>query len=123
MDKKERRKFIRLSAYHCVKYRVLSTTTTEKTSFTSATVRDIGGGGICLRTEEHLSRSALVELKINFPHIITSIYAVAQVIWVRKRGKLRRCEIGLQFMEIEELMRKVMDAQIKGVYTRVKRGK
>ena len=123
MEKKDRRQFIRLSAYHCVKYRLLSAENAEKTPFVSSTVRDIGGGGICLRTDEHLPRGSLIELKINFPHIITSIYAVAQVIWVKKRGKTRRYEVGLQFMEIEELMRKVIDTQIRGVFNRVKRGK
>ena len=123
MAKKERRIFIRLQAYHCVKYRLLSAASKEATPFTAATVRDIGGGGLCLRTEELLPKSALVELKINFPHITTFIYAVAKVIWIKQRDKIRRYEIGVQFMEIEELMRKIIDAQVKRVYEKLKKRK
>ena len=120
MPRKERREFIRLQAHHCVKYRLLSATATEASPFTPATVRDIGGGGICIRTEESLPESALIELKINFPHITTSISALAKIIWIKQRDKIRRYEIGLQFMEIEELMRKIIDVQVKRVFDKVR---
>ncbi len=123
MPKRERREFIRLQAYHCVKYRELSATAKEPTPFMPATARAIGGGGVCLRTEEPLPASALIELKINFPHITTSIYAMAKVVWIKQRDKMRRYEIGVQFMEIEELMRKVIDEQVKRVYDKLKRRK
>lgn len=121
MSREERREFIRLQAYHCIKYRVLSTTTAETSPFMSATVKDIGGGGICLRTEENVPEFALIEVKINFPHIATAIYAVAKVIWIKQRDKIRRYEIGVKFVEIQELTRKIIDEQVKGVFDKLKK--
>lgn len=122
MREKEKRQFIRLQAYHFVKYKSLSQGGQPGVPIL-ATIRDISGGGLCLRTEEYLPKATLVELKINFPHIATFISAVAKVAWIKQRGKSRRYELGLQFVEIEESLRKIIDGQIKGVYERLKRNK
>lgn len=84
-----------------------------------ATISDISGGGVCIRTQECLPVSSLIELKINFPHIATSIFALAKVIWVRQRGRGRRYEVGMQFVEIEESIRKIIDEQVAQVYKRL----
>lgn len=122
MREKQKRQFIRLKAYHCVKYRPLSGDGQPRIPI-PATIKDISGGGLCLRTEEYLPQSTLIELKINFPHIATSISALAKVAWIKQRGKSRRYEVGMQFVEIEESIRKIIDEQIKGVYARLKRKK
>lgn len=123
MLEKERRGFIRLQAYHCVKYKLLSTEDKERHPFIAATIRDISAGGVCLRIEEHLPESALIELKINFPHIATSIYVLAKIIWTRQRDKIRRYDVGMQFIEIEDVMRQAIDEQIKRVYDKLRRRK
>ena len=119
MPKKERREFIRLQAYHCVKYRLLSTVDTQAHPFTASTVKDISGGGICLRTEELLPESSLIELKINFPHISTYLSVVAKVVWIKPRDRIRRYDIGMRFMDIDELLRKIIEGQVKMVYGRI----
>lgn len=114
MRKKEKRQFIRLKAYHLVKYRPLLA---EKESVASvlAAIRDIGGGGICLRTEECLPVSCVIEVRINFPNIATSIFALARVVWVKQRNKSRRYEIGAQFINIDEEVRKTIEDQVRSV--------
>lgn len=119
MPKKDRREFIRLQAYHCVKYRLLSSLDRQAHPFTAATVKDISGGGVCLRTEELLPESSLIELKINFPHISTYLSVVAKVIWIKQRDRIRRYDIGVRFMDIDELLRKIIDGQVKMVYGRI----
>ena len=119
MPKKNRREFIRLQAYHCVKYRLLSTVDTQAHPFTTATVKDISGGGVCLRTEELLPESSSIELKINFPHISTYLSVVAKVVWIKQRDRIRRYDIGMRFMDIDEILRKIIDGQVKMVYRRI----
>lgn len=123
MQEQERRGFIRLQAYHCVKYKLLSPEDREAHLFIPATIRDISGGGVCLRTEEALPESALIELKINFPHIATSIFALAKIIWTKQRDKVRRYDVGVEFVEIENAMRQTIDEQIKLVRDRLRKGK
>lgn len=114
MRTQNRRKFIRLKAYHLVKYRLLSEGKGQS-NYIYAALKDVGAGGVCLDTEEYLSMSSLIELKINFPNVATSVSALAKVVWIKKRDKGRRYEIGAQFTEIDEPLRKIIDEQVKRV--------
>lgn len=121
MQKKEERQFGRLGAYHLVKYKAV-TQEGEESAPVLATIKDIGTGGVCLRSEEYLPVSTTIELKINFPHLSTPIFALGKVIWIKQRKKGKFYEIGVQFFEIEESMRKIIDEQTKSVYRRLKEG-
>jgi len=109
-----KRSFIRLAAYHLVKYKPLSTEKKE-TVPVLATLRDIGAGGVCLRTEEYLPVSSTIELKINFPFHATPISTLAKVVWIKKKHNSRFYEVGAQFMEIEETARKMIDDHLRFV--------
>jgi len=115
--KQERRKFIRLKAYHLAKYKPLPPKEPHAVS-TLASIKDIGGGGICLRTKEHIPLSSIIELQIKFPAIDTPIFTVVKVVWVKQLKKYKLYEIGAQFIEIEESVRKFIDEQAKSVYER-----
>jgi len=110
-----KRQFIRLSAYHIVKYKPLSTENQEAVPVL-ATIKDIGAGGVCLRTEEYLPVSSTIELKINFPFCATPIFTIAKVMWIKKREQGRYYEVGAQFMEIEESTRRLIDRHLKQVF-------
>jgi c-di-GMP-binding flagellar brake protein YcgR len=118
MQKKEQRKFIRLFVYHLVKYRLLSAG--QDAPLLVATLRDIGGGGVCLRTREPLPASTIIELKINFPPLDTPLSTLTKVIWTRQRKKSSYYEIGLHFVEIDKAIQKNIDERIKTVYSRLK---
>lgn len=122
MRVQDRRKFIRLKAYHLVKYRLLSKEK-EQSNYIYAALKDVGAGGVCLDTEEYLPMSSLIELKINFPNVATSVFALAKVAWMKKRDKGRRYEVGAQFVEIDESMRKIIDEQVKRVEHKLKKKK
>jgi c-di-GMP-binding flagellar brake protein YcgR len=114
MRNKERRKFIRLEVYHLAKYRLLSDAKDES-RYILAAVRDIGAGGLCLVTEETLPLSSLVQLKINFPGISTTVFTLAKVVWIKQIKKTKHYLLGTQFIEIDESMRKGIDGKVKFV--------
>ncbi|TRZ95516.1 PilZ domain-containing protein [bacterium] len=114
-----KRSFIRLSAYHIVKYKPLSTENQEAIPV-FATIKDIGAGGVCLRTEEYLPVSSTIELKINFPFRATPIFTIAKVVWIKKRDQGRHYEVGAQFMEIEDSARRLIDQHLKYALKNIK---
>lgn len=115
----ERRKWSRLQAYHCVKYRILQTDKdphAEPIVFLPASVRDISKGGVCLIIEENLPKNSLVELKINFPHLDNAISCVGKVVWSKRIGMSMRFEVGVEFSQIDKKTQDIIDLQIKNVY-------
>ena len=121
MRKKERRAFIRITAYHLVKYKP-SFEAKRETIPVLTTVKDVGADGICLRTQEYLPESSLIELKINFPSLDTPVFALAKVVWIKKRPKSSYYEVGTQFVKIEESLRKFINEHAKFVHRRLKKG-
>lgn len=122
MRYENRRQFIRLRAYHLAKYRPLSDQKgAEGSSPIIATIRDIGAGGVCLKTDNYLPVSTLLELNINFPNVSTSVFALAKVVWIKPIKKTKSYEIGAQFVQITDSVRLIIDEQIRRVYQRLKK--
>jgi c-di-GMP-binding flagellar brake protein YcgR len=119
----EKRKYIRLTAYHLVKYRLLAKAGEQQHEFVLASIRDIGAGGVCIRTEESLLLTGTIELKINFPSIATSIFALAKVVWVKQIKNSNFYEIGAEFIEIKESVRQGIDEHLKSVCEKVSKKK
>jgi len=119
MEAENKRKFIRLKAYHLVKYRLVSPDNKMSPSVL-ATIRDIGAGGVCLRIDERLPVSCLLELSINFPNISTSVVALAKVVWIKEINQIKRYEVGAQFVQIDDSVRLVIDKQVTRVHKRFK---
>ena len=119
IQQKERRKFIRLKAYHLAKYRLLSTKETHP-KFILAGIKDIGAGGICLRAKEAIPISSLIEVEIKFPALATPIFTIAKVVWAKKISRHKIYEVGAQFVEIEESTRRVIDERVKFVHEKTK---
>jgi c-di-GMP-binding flagellar brake protein YcgR len=114
IEQKEKRKYIRLPAYHLVKYRLLS-----KEREYGATVvtgaRDIGGGGVCLEVKEGLPVSSILELLINFPSIAAPVACLAKVVWARKMKSTKNYRVGIEFLEIDDTLRAIIMRRIEGV--------
>lgn len=105
MSKRERRTYTRLKVHHLVKFRVISDSP-EKQPLQLASIKDIGGGGACLRLSEPLPLSTQIQLYINFPQVSQPVPCLAKVVWVKKiREKTNLYEAGLQFLEIEHVLR------------------
>ena len=102
LENKERRKFVRLNAYHLVKYRLISE---QKQGLVIASIKDISGGGVCLSVEEELPKGSVLQVYINYPGFSAPIPCLAKVSWSKQIGKTNRYELGLEFLEIEDLLR------------------
>lgn len=113
MEVPEKRNYPRLKAYHLAKYRVISDASVGQIKLTS--LKDIGGGGVCMRCEERFPLASLVQLYINFPHSSLPVPSIGKVAWIKEIGKTKRYEIGLQFMEIEDLVRENIAKQVNSV--------
>lgn len=103
-EKKQRRRYLRLNAYHLVKYRLISSSRKDESLLLSS-IKNIGGGGACLHVEEYLPPLSVVQLHINFPGLSRPVPCLAKVMWIKRIGKSNRYKVGLQFLEIEEALR------------------
>ena len=114
LKKKVKRKYSRLIVYHLAKYRLASQ---PKGELIIASIKDIGGGGVCLIAENNLVTGEILQLYINFPHISAPVSCSAKVTWSKKKkvGKINHYEIGLQFLEINEILRQDMANRIDQV--------
>ena len=109
LEKKEKRNFFRLNAYHLVKYRLASQ---EEWQMAIASIGDISAGGVRLRSDKELPRGIMLQVRINFPKVPLPVSVLAKVVWVKKLGKASRFEIGLEFIEIEDLLRQEINQRV-----------
>ncbi|MDD5495835.1 MAG: PilZ domain-containing protein [Candidatus Omnitrophica bacterium] len=110
--RKERRKFKRLNVYHLAKYRLISK---SNQSPIIAAIKDIGGGGICLNTEEYLPIASVIQLYVNFPKFPQAIPALAKIMWIKKIGRKNRYEAGIEFVDIEQIFRNAIVRSVEAV--------
>ncbi|MCM8799407.1 MAG: PilZ domain-containing protein [Candidatus Omnitrophica bacterium] len=116
MRLKNRRKYVRLEAYHLAHYKVVFNGLEKEDLSSLARVRNISAGGCCLRTDKFLPVGSILELKINFPHLENPVFALSKVVWTRQIGKTGRYEFGIQFIEIDENLRKFIDEHINSIF-------
>ena len=116
--REERRKYIRLKAYHLVKYKSLASEQMHEAPVIG-TARDIGAGGIRLKTDEFLPEASVIEVHINFPAVSTSIFALARVVRIKPIAKSKSYDVGLEFIQIDEAMRAAINEKIKQVFKRL----
>ena len=112
----DKRTHSRLNVYHLVKYRLLSHPE-DRPIVTS--VRNISGGGICLLTGKPLNLGTVIVVFINFPKVQKPIQSLAKVMWLKKDPKNKNLyNIGIQFVEIEESLRREIVRRIEEVYAK-----
>lgn len=117
---KEQRVYPRLNVYHLAKYRLLSK---PEGRLVEASAKNISGGGICLRAEEELPVSTVVQLYINFPHFSKSVPILARVIWKKKLKKTGIFEMGIRFVEIEEILHSEVIRRIEYILKKFGKGR
>jgi len=110
---KEKRIYSRLKVYHLAKYRVLSGN--QKGEKLVVSIKDIGGGGICLLINEDLPISSVIQVYIQFPGIREPIPCLAKIAWKKYLRNLKRYKVGAQFIEIEDIARKEIIERVKDV--------
>ena len=116
LEKNEKRKHTRLGVYHLVKYRLVSEL--DKGEFLTS-IKDISDGGLCLRTNEKLPISSMIQLYINFPSFPKPVSSLAKVVWVNQVGKMNKYDTGIQFSDIEEALRSEIARRVESVIKKV----
>lgn len=109
----EKRAFPRLKSYHLAKYRLVSQPSEQQPIVTS--LKDIGGGGVCLFAKEKLPLEGVLQLYINFPHLSSPIPCLAKIVWIKDASEEGTFEVGLQFLDIEEVPRQTIIDHIETV--------
>lgn len=122
MRKKERREFIRVAVYHLAKYKT-SADAGGSDLPELAYIRDIGGGGVCLRTDKPVALSSLLQLKINFPLMRVPVFALAKAVWVKQIKKDKVYDVGLQFIEIDDSVRGLIKDKLDLLHKQVQHRK
>ena len=110
---KEKRRFLRISDFSLVKYRLVLNEAKQQHEFKVTNLRDIGEGGVGLWASEALPIGNLIEIRISFPPLDVPISTLAKMIWSRRVGSKGQYMMGLQFVGIEETFRKVIAERVK----------
>jgi len=97
-----KRKTSRLNAYHLVKYRIMSK---PNSPLVLTNAENISGGGVCIHTQEIIPVGETLQVYINFPHMDHPIPTVAKVMWAKRLKSQESYQIGVSFLEIEEMVR------------------
>ena len=105
---KGKRKFLRLKAYHLVKYKLITGIPTSK--FLPASLRDICVGGAYMRTDIKLPVSGTVELMISFPGFENPLKITSKIVWEKpkKIGPNNFFDYGLEFLGLDDSLRNDM---------------
>ena len=110
----ERRQFVRLDTRLDASYTVLATGVASRTQ-----TKNVGGGGICLITDEVFAPGTRLQFVLKLPDVEQSVRFVGEVVWsepyeiIGKTERRRAVEAGVRFVEIspadrEAVMRHVI---------------
>jgi c-di-GMP-binding flagellar brake protein YcgR len=107
---KERRRFIRLSAHHLLKYKLINRE--KELSF----AHNISAGGVLFHAKSDIAPGELIELEINFPGYPTPVKAISKVVRTEKAEKVEGFNVAAEFVNIEEgakdfVSKKIQDIQ------------
>ena len=101
----ERRKFVRLNINVEINYTII-TLPPHKQFTIPIQSKNIGGGGICLISEQELKTGELLKLEIKLPEDPPTVHALGRVVWVKPFSlateKSKRFDMGVEFIEISQ---------------------
>jgi hypothetical protein len=119
MLKKNRRKFFRLMAHHLLKYKVVGD---EKTTGMLSFIRNISAGGVLFHSRDRLEPGKPLELEINFPFSSQSIKTFAKILRVKPLKRIGGFDIAVEFINLEEETKNLINERILNVYEKTKGG-
>ncbi len=97
----ERRKFVRLDTRLDVTYTILPSGTAKET-----VTKGVGGGGICIFTEQALPAGTRLQVALKLPGLERPVNFIGEIVWseqyetIGKSERRRSIEAGLRFVEI-----------------------
>ncbi|MCM8831366.1 MAG: PilZ domain-containing protein [Candidatus Omnitrophica bacterium] len=115
--KKERRRFLRLSVHHLLKYKIIKKPEDIKVlSF----VRNISACGVLFYTQEYIPLNSIIEIEIFFPQDEKAIKLLSKVVRVNFLPKVGGFSIGAEFINIDKDTQEIINSKILNVYKQQK---
>ena len=108
-ENENRRKYIRVSAHHLLKYKLAEKK--EEMSFG----RNISAGGVLFFAKEDLPAGAVVELKINFPQYPHPIEATAKIVRTKTLKGAEGFEVAAEFIHVDEDAKDFINKRIEAI--------
>ncbi len=105
----DRRKYIRLSAHHLIKYKLV-----EKNKILSF-IRNISAGGVLFFSKDDIRSGAFIEIDINFPNYPKPIKATAKVLRTVKLTDVGGYEVAAEFITVDSDARDFINEKIRSV--------
>ncbi|MCF7916295.1 MAG: PilZ domain-containing protein [Candidatus Omnitrophica bacterium] len=99
LTKKNKRRYLRIKAYHLLKYRLIEK---GKKEVDISFAKNLGAGGVFFRSPEKIPKGAKIELKINVPPYPKPINTIAKVLRVKPLKKKKEFDVAAEFVNIEE---------------------
>lgn len=113
---KEKREFIRLSAHHLLKYKVVGGQ--DSLSF----VRNLSAGGILFYASDNIVVGSILEVKINLLPNPEPIQATIKVVRVKHLKKARGVNIAAVFVNIDDKDKEIIGKKISKYMEIAKKG-
>lgn len=114
---KNKRQFLRLNAHHLLKYKILGE---EQKEGALSFVRNISAGGVLFHSSEYIKPASTLELTINFPQSHESVKIKVKVLRVRELKIMKGFDVAVQFLNLNEDLKKIINRNIEGVFHRTK---
>lgn len=67
-----------------------------------AHTENISGGGLCLPVAKKINERSVVELELNLPNDFVPIFAVGEIVWLKKDTKKNTFKAGVEFKAIDD---------------------
>lgn len=101
----EKRRFPRLNSRIPVQYKKIAE---YKDALQGTITRDIGEGGVRLVAHEFIPLFTKLKIEIFLSPLSNSISTISKVAWMRKIPYADQYDVGLEFIELPEISRKLI---------------
>lgn len=115
-----KRRYGRIKRHFVVRLRIRpgQTQAESLTSWNIVTVRDLSAGGILFNYDKEIEIGTLIDLKINFPLLITPIDCVAKVVRIEKPSLRAIVHIAAVFVDIGKKEKELVEKAAEEFYLR-----
>lgn len=120
MLNQNKRKFLRLSACHLLRYKIIGK---EGAVEKVASIKDISGGGLSFHACEAFNVEEKVALVLRIPFYPTLVNAVAKVTRVEELDKDRGVEVAVQFTTIDDEVKDFINTKVIDIKRKIARDK
>jgi len=110
---KEKRKAPRLNVHHLVKYRLIDA---PDKKLTLASIKDISAVGARMFVNEKLPVTSQIQVYIIFPWLNDAVPILAKIAWVNRQGWRKKFECGLEFIDLDDKIRKDIHERITNAH-------